>query len=176
MAPVRTFLAALLLPVLFAGCNDPSVGTPYLKQTDSLLVRLDSSAKYLYKIDTSALKNTMKLCKERVLQLGALKTERADSLAREYGHKYRIYKHFLKKYPKLNKEVETSKGQLHDLRHDLRYQLLEKGKDSLYYTQERKALNRLRREISLYYQRILEQNRQITRLNNAAEQIPTTDK
>ncbi len=167
----RFLLPVILLPLLFSGCKNRENSAPYVQQTDSLLRRLDSSAYYFNKIDTVALKATMLYCKEIVEKPGNMKSKQADSLLLEFGHRYRIYKHFLKKYGKLKKELTFSKNQLQNLRHDLQYELIEKGKDSLYYNQERKALNHLRREISLYYQRILEQNRQMERLKKITESL-----
>ena len=171
----RFLLPVIFLPLLFSGCNNRENSAPYVQQTDSLLRRLDSSAYYFNKIDTVALKATMLYCKETVEKLGNIKSKRADSLILEYGHRYRIYKHFLKKYGKLGKELTFSKNQLQNLRHDLQYELIEKGKDSLYYNQERKALKHLRREVSLYYQRILEQNRQMERLKKVTAGLEQTN-
>ncbi len=155
----------ILFTVILVGCKNVQNNNRFLLKTDSLLVHLDSSKGYFDKIDTLSLKTVLKNIKQRVNFLSTFKGNQVDSLFLEYGHRYQIFKHFLKEYPEINKELKFSKKQLDDLKHDLRYGILKNGKDSLFYTQEQKAFNHLRRQISLYYQRILEQNRQIKNLN-----------
>lgn len=103
-----------------------------LKTVDSLLTRIDSAEKLHASIDTTGIKEGNRIFQQKFNFVKSNYTKTADTLHREeallisdYRALKKPYDRFIDQYSANSKELEFSKGQLLDLRHDLEHNLLD---------------------------------------------------
>lgn len=103
-----------------------------IKTIDSLRVELDSAARTLAKIDTTGLAEAKTRFTENLYFVQKTYSEREDTMPRDVAmlmSEYRSLKKpstgFLDKYALASEELEFSKTQLRDLKHDLQNNLLD---------------------------------------------------
>ncbi len=152
----------LIMSMLFVSCGPSKKQKVYLSKIDSITKKVEATASYFLQADTFRLKKQMAKIKQTINRLNSvpIKQKLKDSLFLALGHKYQIIKHFVKTYTELDKELKYSEKQLSNLHHDIKENILKNGKDSIYFSDERKAANHLRREMANYYQQLKSQTRE----------------
>lgn len=143
----------LTLLILIAAIGFSCERTQYAEEIqtiDSLRVELDSSARALDKIDTTGLAAAKTRFTENLYFVQKTYSEREDTMPRDVAllmSEYRSLKKpstgFLDKYVLASEELEFSKTQLRDLKHDLQNNLLDTNLVEELLTDERKAVEKV---------------------------------
>ena len=124
-------LGFIAILVLISACNETKYPNE-IQTVDNLLTRIDSAQKVHAGIDTTGIREGNRVFKQKFNFVKANYTETADTLHREEALLISSYRDLKKPYDRFNdqysanaKELEFSKGQLLDLRHDLEHNLLD---------------------------------------------------
>ncbi len=127
----RIAITILLSTFLLASCNQTNYPNE-IKTIDSLLTRIDSAENLYSKIDTSGLYEEGRTFKMKFNFVKNAYEQSEDTLNHdmailisEYRDLRKPYAQFKDMYVANAKELEFSKKQLFDLRHDLEYNLLD---------------------------------------------------
>lgn len=122
------FIAVL---ILISACNQTKYPNE-IKTVDNLLLQIDSAQKMHAAIDTSGIKEGNRIYKQKFNFVKSNYTQTADTLHRREALLISDYRNLKKPYDRFNdqysanaKELEFTKGQLLDLRHDLEHNLLD---------------------------------------------------
>jgi len=121
----------LIVVVLMSACNKTNYPTE-IEIVDGLLAQIDSAQKIHAAIDTTGIKEGNRIFNQKFNFVKANYTQTADTLHRKEALLISDYRNLKKPYDRFNnqysanaKELEFSKGQLLDLRHDLEHNLLD---------------------------------------------------
>ncbi|NEN22915.1 hypothetical protein G3O08_05310 [Cryomorpha ignava] len=122
------FIAIL---VLVSACNETKYPNE-IQTVDRLIAQIDSAQKIHAGIDTTGIKEGNRIFSQKFNFVKANYTQTADTLHRKEALLISNYRDLKKPYDRFNdqysvnaKELEFSKGQLLDLRHDLEHNLLD---------------------------------------------------
>lgn len=126
----RLTLIALVLFIAVA-CNQTHY-KPEIKNVDDLLAKIDSADKQLAALDTVGLEKAGRNFKQKFQYIQQLHEEKGDTIGRDLAFLLSDFRSMRKPYARLKseyaaakKELDFSKDQLVNLRHDLENNLLD---------------------------------------------------
>lgn len=122
----------VFLALIFLSACQRTEYTAEIRQIDSLVIVLDTMRNIHRRIDTTGYEQAMEAYAERMAAVGKLYSERGDTMNYEVGMMMAEYRElkkplekFKRKYAEVATELDFSRTQLLDLKHDLEHNLLD---------------------------------------------------
>ena len=149
--PMKKVLHLILLPALLMTYScQPDLDSGKVEDIDQLILEAQSTLTQLHSIDTSQVQTGLK---ELMLNVQYIQKYHADTMSYEtaqYLSRYYTLANLLKDYDSyevVEKNLQLSKKQLEDLKHDYVNHAIEEDKFSQYFTEERNQLVQLQEKV-----------------------------
>ncbi len=147
-----TILPILLGLILIVGCSRTHYSEE-LRQIDSMIVELDSARNIHRRIDTTGYGEAMKKYTTRMSSIQGSYASRGDTMERDVAMMMASYRElkkplerFKKSYAAVSTDLEFTRTQLLDLKHDLEHNLLDSNLVHKMLREEDDAVTRIRME------------------------------
>ena len=140
----------LSLFAFLVSCTNTQFYTDYAVRVDSLGASLEASASSFEQIDTSLISD---IANTVGAGLDTLKAYRFDSVSasmlNDYSYIRSACKTILREYPLAMKELQYSRDQLFNLKHDIEHRHLEEEMIDKYFADEMEAVSRLKEKMRM---------------------------
>ncbi|MEJ2594220.1 MAG: hypothetical protein P8100_03635 [bacterium] len=155
----------VLFFLFLSGCVKVGFYRNYSLKVDSLSDALEEMAGNYKALDSAAIVNAYDSLGKYLDSLSRFQDTIIDSLVISNKYSDKEYKTFWRDHPLILSEIDYSRDQLHDLKHDIDHYQLDKALIKAYFAQEAASVKKLKERIDLNRNKILnymQQNREFT--------------
>jgi hypothetical protein len=165
------YIVLTIITLGLTSCVNEQFYTAYENRLDSLNASLEASASSFEQIDTVVVFNQNRTIMTSLDSIRRMQVDIVDGTINDYNNIGRAYKTFFRMYPLVMSELQYSRQQLADLKHDVENRHLDEELTTNYYDQEMDAVALLKRKMDKLSEIAEKQGKQFERLNPKVERI-----